>query len=150
LILKKTNRLNIHGYAVGQRLGELLLWRDGRTAKRETRILGILQFITTQLYRAIFSKPADALEKSRENEDEYMISDNDPMVNTFISVPKEMNQLNCGAFIAGIIEAVLDGNAFPAKVTAHTVGTDLWPGKTVFLIKFAPEVLERESLRAGT
>ncbi|KAF3930582.1 hypothetical protein ABW19_dt0204328 [Dactylella cylindrospora] len=142
-------KLNLHGYAVGQRFLELLLWREGRTAKRETRIIGILQFITGTLYRAIFQKGADTLEKVRENEDEYMISDNDPVVNTYISVPKEMSQLNCGAFIAGIIEAVLDGHCFPAKVTAHTAGNEMWPGKTVFLIKFEPEVLEREALRVG-
>lgn len=79
-----------------------------------------------------------------------MISDNDPVVNTFISVPKEMSMLNCGAFIAGIIEAVLDGHCFPAKVTAHTAGNEMWPGRTVFLIKFEPEVLEREALRVGS
>ncbi|KAK6526825.1 TRAPP subunit trs31 [Arthrobotrys megalospora] len=143
-------KLNLHGYAVGQRFLELLLWRDGRTAKRETRILGILQFISHQLYRAIFQKQADTLEKVRENDDEYMISDNDPVVNTYISVPKEMSQLNCGAFIAGIIEAVLDGHCFPAKVTAHTAPNEMWPGRTVFLIKFEPEVLEREALRVGS
>lgn len=128
-------RLNLHGYTIGQRLLELLLWRDGRSAKRETRILGILQFITTTLYRSIFNKPADALEKSRDNEDEYMLIDNDPMVSSYISIPKEMSQLNCAAFVAGIIEAVLDGCLFPSRVTAHSVPTEQFPGKTVFLSK---------------
>lgn len=41
-----------------------------------------------------------------------MISDNEPLVNKFISVPKDMGQLNCGAFVAGIIEGVLEGSAF--------------------------------------
>lgn len=78
-----------------------------------------------------------------------MISDNEPLVNTYISVPKEMNQLNCAAFVAGIIEGACDGGGFPARVTAHTVGkgqdSELWPGKTVFLVKFQPEVVEREA-----
>ena len=74
-----------------------------------------------------------------------MISDNDPVVNQYISVPKEMNQLNCAAYVAGIIEGVCDGTAFMARVTAHSVGTDMWPGRTVFLIKFLPEVMEREA-----
>ena len=38
-----------------------------------------------------------------------MISDNEPVVNQYISVPKEMNQLNCAAFVAGIVEGVCDG-----------------------------------------
>ncbi|KAH0602815.1 uncharacterized protein LAJ45_07525 [Morchella importuna] len=139
-------KLNLHGYTIGQRLLELLLWRDGRSAKRETRILGILQFITTTLYRSVFNKPADGLEKSRDNEDEYMLIDNDPMVSSYISVPKEMSQLNCAAFVAGIIEAVLDGCLFPSRVTAHSVPTDQYPGKTVFLIKFDESVLEREAV----
>ncbi|KAH0551750.1 hypothetical protein GP486_007030, partial [Trichoglossum hirsutum] len=69
-----------------------------------------------------------------------MISDNDPLVNQYISVPKEMSQLNCAAFVAGIVEGVCDGTGFPARVTAHGVPTEMWPGKTVFLIKFEPEV----------
>lgn len=137
-VYSNTYRLNLHGYTIGQRLLELLLWRDGRSAKRETRILGILQFITTTLYRAIFNKPADGLEKSRDNEDEYMLIDNDPMVSSYISIPKEMSQLNCAAFVAGIIEAVLDGCLFPSRVTAHSVPTDQFPGKTVFLSGCSP------------
>jgi hypothetical protein len=77
-----------------------------------------------------------------------MISDNDPLVNAYVSVPKEMNQLNCAAFVAGIIEGVCDGAGFGARVSAHSVGKgeegELWPGKTVFLVKFLPEVVERE------
>lgn len=75
-----------------------------------------------------------------------MLIDNDPMVSSYISVPKEMSQLNCAAFVAGIIEAVLDGCLFPSRVTAHSVPTDQYPGKTVFLIKFDESVLEREAV----
>ena len=59
------------------------------------------------------------------------------------------------AFVAGIIEGVCDGAGFPTEgVTAHSVGEQdegkdgkgMWPGKTVFLIKFKPEVLEREEI----
>lgn len=88
-----------------------------------------------------------------------MLFDNDPMVNQYISLPKEMRGLNCAAFVAGIIEGVCDGAGFPTEgVTAHSVGEEesaaaaagkgqsLWPGKTVFLIKFKSEVLEREEI----
>lgn len=93
-----------------------------------------------------------------------MIIDNEPLVNAFLSVPREMSQLNCAAFVAGMIEGVCDGAGFPARVTAHSVGggadgekgeaatvaaggavQEMWPGKTVFLVKFQPEVLEREA-----
>ncbi|KAI9816872.1 MAG: TRAPP subunit trs31 [Pycnora praestabilis] len=139
-------RLNSQGYPLGLRLLDLLLYREPpRTATRPIRILPLLQFITTILWKHLFSRPADALERSKDNEDEYMISDNDPLVNQYISIPKEMSQLNCAAFVAGIVEGVCDGTGFPARVTAHGVPSELWPGKTVFLIKFEPEVLEREA-----
>ncbi|KAK6584983.1 hypothetical protein PZA11_003207 [Diplocarpon coronariae] len=145
-------RLNVQGHPIGIKLLDLLLYREPvRTQVRPLNIIALLQFITTKLWLHLFSRPADALEKSSnpETPDEYMISDNEPIVNQYISVPKEMNQLNCAAFVAGIVEGVCDGAGFPARVTAHSVGKgeegELWPGKTVFLVKFQPEVVEREA-----
>ena len=73
-----------------------------------------------------------------------MIIDNTPLTNQYISVPKEMNQLSVAAYIAGIIEGVCDGAGFECKASAHNTGTDVWPNRTVFLIKFEEHVLERE------
>ncbi|PSS13101.1 hypothetical protein M430DRAFT_105234 [Amorphotheca resinae ATCC 22711] len=150
-------RLNTQGHPIGLKLLDLLLYREPpRTQTRPLHIIALLQFITTILWKHLFSRPADALEKSSnpETPDEYMISDNEPLVNQYISVPKEMNQLNCAAFVAGIIEGVCDGSGFPARVTAHSVGKgeegELWPGKTVFLVKFQPEVVEREAYLGRT
>ncbi len=41
-----------------------------------------------------------------------MISDNDPVVYKYISTPKEMSALSCGAFVAGIIESILIASSF--------------------------------------
>ncbi|KAF7670985.1 trafficking protein particle complex subunit 5 [Alternaria burnsii] len=149
-------RLNTQGYPIGLRLLDLLLSRTANplASIRPTRILPLLQFIAQQLYRYLFGRPADALEKSGTDPGQYMLFDNDPMVNQYISLPKELSSLNCAAFVAGIIEGVCDGAGFPTEgVTAHSVGDEegkdgkgLWPGKTVFLIKFKPEVLEREEI----
>ncbi|KAI7867021.1 NO signaling/Golgi transport ligand-binding domain-containing protein [Spinellus fusiger] len=138
-------RMNEFGYRVGTGLLELLAWRE-KTAKRETRVLGVLYFINNVVWKVLFGKQADSLEKSTENDDEYMISDNDPILTRYISVPKELSQLNCNAYIAGIIEAVLDGCQFPARVTAHTVPIPGFPQRTTILIKLDKEVLEREKL----
>jgi len=150
-------RLNVQGHPIGLKLLDLLLYREPpRSQVRPLHIIALLQFIVQVLWKHLFSRPADALEKSSnpETPDEYMISDNEPLVNQYISVPKEMNQLNCAAFVAGIIEGSCDGAGFPARVTAHSVGTgvegELWPGKTVFLIKFQKEVVERESYLGKT
>lgn len=98
-----------------------------------------------------------------------MISDNEPLVNAAISVPRDMGQLNCAAFVAGVLEGVCDGCGIRAGVTAHNAGGEgggggggqggregaggggemMWPGKTVFLIRFEEGVVEREALVAG-
>lgn len=145
------SRLNLQGYPIGLRLLDLLLYREpARTAQRPTRILALLQFITTTLWRHLFGRQADALERSKDHEDEYMISDNEPLVNQYVSVPRDMNQLNCAAFVAGLIEGLCHGAAFLAAVSAHSLPSDMWPAKTVFLIKFLPEVMEREAFLQKT
>ncbi|KAL8770532.1 MAG: hypothetical protein Q9209_003788 [Squamulea sp. 1 TL-2023] len=140
-------RLNEQGYPLGLRLLPLLLYREpSRTSVRPNRILPLLQFIHGPLWRQLFSRTADAIEHSSSANNEYMISDNEPLVNQYISVPKEMSQLNCAAYVAGIIEGVCDGCGLKAVVSAHNGGTEMWPGKTVFLIRFEEGVVEREAL----
>lgn len=41
-----------------------------------------------------------------------MIIDNEPSIERYISVPRDMSQLSCSSFTAGIVEAVLDGLGF--------------------------------------
>jgi trafficking protein particle complex subunit 5 len=145
------SRLNVQGHPIGLKLLDVLIWREPpRTQLRPLNIIALLNFIINVMWKHLFARPADALEKSNESPDQYMIIDNEPLVNQYISVPKEMSQLNCAAFVAGIIEGACDGAGFPARVTAHTVAAagkegELWPGKTVFLVKFQPEVIEREA-----
>ncbi|CAI6340974.1 unnamed protein product [Periconia digitata] len=166
-------RLNNQGYPLGIRLLDLLLTRSANplSSIRPTRILPLLQFIAQTLYRHLFGRPADALERSGTDAAQYMIFDNEPLVNSYISLPRELSSLNCAAFVAGVIEGVCDGAGFPTEgVSAHSVGDQdeaaasggaaapaeggkkaagpLWPGKTVFLIKFKKEVLEREEILA--
>lgn len=66
-----------------------------------------------------------------------MIREDEPVTNSFISVPKEYARLNCASFIAGIIHGVLDASGFPCSVAAVTVPVPDAPrDKTVFVIKF--------------
>lgn len=76
-----------------------------------------------------------------------MVSDNEPLVNAYVSVPREMSMLNCAAYVAGVVEGVCDGAGLPARVSAHNVGGDeMWPGKTVFLVRFEGGVVERDGI----
>ncbi|OAY66037.1 Trafficking protein particle complex subunit 5 [Ananas comosus] len=139
-IAELERRLEDAGYAVGARVLELLCHRE-KGNRRETRLLGILSFIHSTVW-----KVADSLEKGTEHEDEYMISEKELLVNRFISVPKDMGAFNCGAFVAGIVRGVLDSAGFPAVVTAHFVPIEgQQRPRTTILIKFAEEVLRREA-----
>jgi hypothetical protein len=148
------NRLNVQGHSIGLKLLDLLLFREpARSQQRPTTIIALLHFIKQTVWQHLFARQADRLEKSAnpDTPDEYMIIDNEPLVNQFVSVPREMSQLNCAAFVAGIVEGVCDGADFPARVTAHTVAEgEMWPGKTVFLVKFRSEVVEREAFLTKT
>ncbi|MCJ1461930.1 TRAPP subunit trs31 [Pseudocyphellaria aurata] len=139
-------RLNAQGYPLGLRLLPLLLHRDPPRPPpaRPTRILPLLQFLHGPLWRHLFGRAADAIEHSSTARTEYMLSDNEPMVNGYVSVPREMSQLNCAAYVAGVVEGVCDACGLCANVSAHNAATELWPCKTVFLIRFEEDVVERE------
>ena len=92
--------------------------------KRETRLMNMLQFVSTQVWRALFGKPADSLEKSIDNEGEFMIVDYEPLTSTFVSIPADFGQLSVDAYMSGIVAGVLCGAGFDARVTAHSVQLD--------------------------
>ena len=94
-------KLEEAGYGIGQRMSELVGCRE-RATKRETRIVNMLQYVCNVFWKHLFNKAADNLERSTENEDEYMIHEHAPVTNAFVSVPADMGQLNCASFLAGV------------------------------------------------
>lgn len=142
------NRLNGLGYQIGQRYLELVKLRAGmKNGKRETKIIEILQFVHGPFWRAIFGETANELEKLQDKNDEYMITDNAPLVSRYVSIPKEYGELNCSAFIAGMVEGALDSAGFHATVVAHSAPLEGFPLRTVFLIKFDQLLFQREEIR---
>jgi len=71
-------RLESTGYGVGLRILELLAYRN-RDFRRETRLMNLLQFVSTQVWKSLFGKPADSLERSIDHADEFMIVDYTPI-----------------------------------------------------------------------
>lgn len=130
-------KLHDLGWQVGARIIDLIFVRD-RAAKRELKLLNALLMVKTTLWKTLFGKEADKLEHANDDERTYYIIEKEPLVNTFISVPKDKGSLNCAAFVAGIVEAVLDGANFPAKVSAH------WHKGTTFMVKFEEGVIARD------
>lgn len=166
-------RLESSGYGVGLKVLELLAYRTKET-KREIRLMSILHFISSSVWKSLFNKAADSLERSIDHADEFMIVDYEPITSVYCTVPSDLGQLSVDSYISGIIAGVLEGAGFPARVTAHSVveegdnaaggGTSsggkgasgnaaggnnmgLLPrkDKAVFLVKFSPEVLEKDS-----
>lgn len=60
----------------------------------------------------MFGKEADKLEHSNDDENTYYLMEKEPIVNKFISVPRDKGSLNCAVFVAGIVESVLVGTGF--------------------------------------
>ncbi len=58
-------RLQSAGFTVGQRYLELVSLRE-RPGKRETSVVGVLQFLSGTVWMQLFGKTADALEKSMD------------------------------------------------------------------------------------
>ncbi|KAL7484671.1 hypothetical protein ACHAW6_010299 [Cyclotella cf. meneghiniana] len=157
-------RLESAGYGVGLKVLEMVAYRAKET-KRETRLMSILHFVSSSVWKSLFGKSADSLERSIDHADEFMIVDYEPITSTFVSVPSDLGQLSADAYLSGIIAGVLDGAGFTARVTAHSVkveegevsgaagggGVFTVPGmpprkdKAVFLVKFSPEVLSRDA-----
>lgn len=60
------------GYNVGVRLLELLTFRE-KGQKRELRLLKMLEFVSITMWKALFGRQADSLEKNLEDEDSCTI-----------------------------------------------------------------------------
>jgi len=72
----------------------------------------MLLFVKTTVWKNLFGKEAEKLEHANDDERTYYIIEKEPLVNTFISVPKDKSSLNCANFTAGIVEAVLTNCGF--------------------------------------
>lgn len=70
------------------------------------------RYFMYSFFQNLFGKEADKLEHANDDERMYYLKEKDPLVNRFISVPKDKGALNCAVFIAGIIEAVLNSCGF--------------------------------------
>ena len=62
-------RLSDCGYHVGIRLLEIISFRE-KNMKRELKLIGMLSFISSTVWKTLFGKNADSLERSTDNNDE--------------------------------------------------------------------------------
>ncbi|KAG7261038.1 hypothetical protein CRUP_004340 [Coryphaenoides rupestris] len=126
-------RLADMGQGVGLSLLDVLVLRE-KNGKRETKV---------SVWKSLFGKEADKLEQANDDDKTYYIIEKEPLVNLYISVPKENSSLNCAAFTGGVVEAILTHSGFPAKVTVH------WHKGTTLMIKFDEAVITRDKALEG-
>ncbi len=103
----------------------------------------MLQFINNNVWKMLFNKQADGLQKSTDDAFEYRIIENSPIFNKFIPISK-LNNFNCASFTAGIIEGLLNSADFRCKVSAAIIDID-GMHKTYYIIKFDENVIERDN-----
>jgi len=135
-------KLASFGETIGIRIIDTLTIRE-RGYRRDMKLLNVLMFIRSNVWKTLFGREADKLEHANDDVGTYYIIEKESLVNRFISVPKDKGSLNCAAFTAGILEGILNGCGFPATVTVH------WHKGTTFLIKFNDTVIAREKMADG-
>ncbi|VDM96842.1 unnamed protein product [Thelazia callipaeda] len=124
------DKLARYGKFVGSRLLDIIVLRE-KGYKRETKLLNMLMFVKGTIWKNLFNKEADKLERSNDDPCQYLLIEKEPIVNTYISVPKDKGNLNCASFVAGIIEAVLEVKTFCLKLYIFILYSD-----TVFNFTF--------------
>jgi len=83
-------RLESTGYGVGLRVLEYL---TAKSLRRETGIMNILQFISTTVWKSLFGKAADSLEKSIDHADQFMIVDYAPITRYVFGLQRVIRSL---------------------------------------------------------
>lgn len=105
------------GYSIGYRINELCAIRD-KNPKREQKIVDQLRFVTSTVWKTLYGKAADELQKTPNIDNQFMIYEVMPLESRFISLGRGMTNLHCSYFTAGIIRGVLMASAFVSLV--HT------------------------------
>ncbi len=129
------NELTYLGYPIGEKVLELTTFRE-KGFKRETKIVNMLQFIHNNLWKMLFNKTADGIQRSQGNIYEYRILETNPITNKFIP-----HNRNCSSFIGGIIEGFLNSAGFFCKVSAKFIEEE---NKTFYIIIFDSQIIEKD------
>lgn len=113
-------------WPMGPWILELVYYREvlrQSGGKWETTIVNVLHFISNQVWKCIFGERAEGLEQSNEDEDVFFLNDWNPITNKYADQNSDQ-QINCAAFIAGIVEGILFAMDLPAHVIVDFSDSD--------------------------
>ena len=74
------------GFEIGYKITEYL-YPKVKPGKRPTKLMDVLQFISSSVWKFLFGKNIDSLERGTESNNEYMLTDFNPLCSKYISVP---------------------------------------------------------------
>ncbi|RNA38498.1 Trafficking particle complex subunit 5 [Brachionus plicatilis] len=129
------SRMAEFGRFIGVRLLDLTYYRD-RNNKREVKFLEQMNFIKKYVWKSIYGKEADKLERDYSDPLIYYIMEKDPIINKFL--PNDRLNFSCAYLNAGIIEAILNESNFPCKT--DIIHSDGW---VYYTIKFDKSVVSK-------
>ncbi|MES1919289.1 Transport protein particle (TRAPP) component [Bonamia ostreae] len=129
-IEKVENNLFVIGQKIGFKQTEKILCKQ---KKRITTFQNLLQLIHNELWKSLFGKTADGVERNKNDKNQFLIFDKNPLTNQFVSVPSNLGDLNVATFIAGIVKGVLDANFVKSNVTTRYTSSKN-KEETVFII----------------
>ncbi|KAG9393016.1 Transport protein particle (TRAPP) component [Carpediemonas membranifera] len=123
-------RLQAAGERLGLKVLELMTYRE--KANRKDTLESFLSFISNNVWRMLFGRPADGLQRIPAD-NSYMILESVPITNRYI----EAGQLNPATFITGIIIGMLRAAGFNNPVETHVWKKDESTNETtnVYLVK---------------
>ncbi len=131
---------------MGPRILELFVFRE-KSLKHEIKHVEMLKYIHSTIWKGLFGKTADSLEKAKDSETEYMIKDYAP---TYMKYVSEYSNYSVASLMVGIIRGVLNSAGFEAQVSYQTLWQDGPAGRkklyppTVWIVAFAKGVITRE------
>lgn len=116
------------GYDMGKKL--LILERK----RQEDDLEALLYWIAYVLLPSLYETDR-VLERSSAEHNTFFITENNPLMNKYISLPGENSAFTCDAIFAGVIESILVASEFRATVTAHNVESIPHPDRVIYVIK---------------
>uniref|UniRef100_A0AC35TRZ0 Trafficking protein particle complex subunit 5 n=1 Tax=Rhabditophanes sp. KR3021 TaxID=114890 RepID=A0AC35TRZ0_9BILA len=131
--------LSNFGKFVGRKCHDSIYLKE-KGQKRDNKFHSVLLYIKGPMWKSLWGKEVDKVERSNEEPCKYFFFEKEPIINTYISQLKDKTDVNCAVFNAGIIEAVLTEMNFPCKVTAH------WHNGTTYMIVLDEDYPAKESV----
>lgn len=101
------SRLKDLGSDVGRRMLEIYALHE-KLEKREQGRIPVLSLISNNIWKFLFGKPAESLEKNVDNPNEYMIWENCPIYCRQLSMPPELGDFTVSSFTAGMVQSFLE------------------------------------------